>query len=112
MTRVVKDIPTHALKGTILLLPPLGSGFQNYEVSEDGDYDNSFAAYYASRNFDVWGYSQRVQGLAAGSCESGVIDCAVIFLLGHTQGRSPRPMKPKESESYSGFFQRLGLKLL
>lgn len=76
MTRVVKDIPAHALKGAILLLPPLGSGFQNYEVSEDGDYENSFVAYFASRNFDVWGYSQRVQGLAAGSCESGVVNCA------------------------------------
>ena len=28
--RVVKNIPDHAVRGTILLLPPLGSGFQNY----------------------------------------------------------------------------------
>lgn len=76
ISRVVKDIPTHALKGAILLLPPLGSGFQNYEVSASGDYDDSFAAYFASRNFDVWGYSQRVQGIAAGSCESGAVNCA------------------------------------
>jgi pimeloyl-ACP methyl ester carboxylesterase len=76
ISRVVKDIPTHALKGAILLLPPLGSGFQNYEVGENGDYNNSFVAYFASRNFDVWGYSQRVQGIPAGACQSGAIDCS------------------------------------
>jgi pimeloyl-ACP methyl ester carboxylesterase len=76
MTRVVKDLPAQAIKGTILLLPPLGSGFQNYEVGENGAYENSFVAYYAHRNFDVWGYSQRAQGIAAGACESGVLDCA------------------------------------
>lgn len=76
ISRVVKNIPTHALKGTILLLPPLGSGFQNYEVGENGDYENSFVAYFASRNFDVWGYSQRVQGIPAGACESGALDCS------------------------------------
>jgi pimeloyl-ACP methyl ester carboxylesterase len=76
MTRVRKNVPTHALKGTILLLPPLGSGFQNYEVGDGGNYDNSFAGFFAGRNYDVWGYSQRVQGLAAGSCESNAIDCS------------------------------------
>jgi pimeloyl-ACP methyl ester carboxylesterase len=78
MTRVRKNIPNHALKGTILLLPPLGSGFQNYEVGDGGNYDNSFAGFFDQRNYDVWGYSQRVQGLAAGSCESNVIDCSVM----------------------------------
>jgi RNA-directed DNA polymerase len=33
-------------------------------------------------------------------------------LIRHTQRRSQRPMKPPETESYTGFFQRLGLKLL
>ena len=70
MTRVRKDIPDHALKGTVLLLPPLASGFQNYEVGDGGNYDNSFAGFLAQRNYDIWGYSQRTQGLAAGSCES------------------------------------------
>jgi pimeloyl-ACP methyl ester carboxylesterase len=60
----------------ILLLPPLGSGFQNYEVGENGDYNNSFVAFFARRNVAVVGYSQRVQGIAAGSCESGAIDCS------------------------------------
>ena len=78
MTRVVKNIPAQALRGTILLLPPLGSGFQNYETTPDNDYDNSFVGFFANRNFDVWGYSQRTQGIAAGSCESGSIDCSVM----------------------------------
>jgi pimeloyl-ACP methyl ester carboxylesterase len=78
MTRVRKSVPNHALKGTILLLPPLGSGFQNYEVADGGNYDTSFAGFFARRNYDVWGYSQRVQGLTAGSCESNAIDCSVM----------------------------------
>src|ERR1051325_1577711 len=32
-------------KGTLLLLPPLGSGFQNYEVGDGGDYSKSFAGF-------------------------------------------------------------------
>lgn len=76
VTRVVKNVPSGASNGTLLLLPPLGSGFQNYEVGDGGDYHNSFAGFFARRNFDVWGYSQRVQGLSAGSCESGALDCA------------------------------------
>ena len=76
MKKVVKPVSGEALKGAILLLPPLGSGFQNYEASENGDYNNSFAAFFARRNFVVVGYSPRVQDVAAGSCESGAIDCA------------------------------------
>lgn len=78
MTRVRKDVPDQALKGTVLLLPPLASGFQNYEVGDDGDYDRSFAGFLARRDYDIWGYSQRVQGLAAGSCESNAVDCSVM----------------------------------
>jgi len=78
MTRVRKNIPDHALKGTLLLLPPSGSGFQNYEVGDGGNYETSFAGFFARRNFDVWGYSQRVQGIAAGSCESNAIDCSAM----------------------------------
>ena len=78
ITRVRKNISNDDLKKTILLLPPLGSGFQNYEVGDNGDYDNSFAGFFVKRDYDVWGYSQRVQGLTAGSCESGAIDCSVM----------------------------------
>src|SRR5262245_11676858 len=76
MHRVTKNTPESAFRGSILLLPPLGSGFQNYEVSVENDYDNSFAGFFANRGFEVWGYSQRVQGIVAGSCEGGAIDCS------------------------------------
>ena len=77
MTSVKKaDVPNNGLKGVVLLLPPLGSGFQNYEVSDNGDYNNSFVAFFARRNFAVVGYSPRQHSLTAGSCESGAIDCS------------------------------------
>jgi pimeloyl-ACP methyl ester carboxylesterase len=77
MTRVVKK-NEKAKKGTLLLLPPLGSGFQNYEVGDGGDYAKSFAGFFARRGFDVWGLSQRVQGLTSGQCESGAVDCSAM----------------------------------
>lgn len=70
------DVPNNALKGVVFLLPPLGSGFQNYEASDNGDYNNSFAAFFARRNFAIVGYSPRQHSLTAGSCESGMIDCS------------------------------------
>ena len=76
MTEVVKPLPNEAIRGVILLLPPLGGGFQNYETGDNGDYNNSFVGFFARRNFVVVGYSQRVHGLAAGSCENGTIDCS------------------------------------
>jgi pimeloyl-ACP methyl ester carboxylesterase len=78
ITRVRKSAPGQSSKGTLLLLPPLGSGFQNYEVGDGGDYTKSFAGFFARRGFDVWGYSQRVQGLTAGTCESGAADCSAM----------------------------------
>ncbi|HEX6183485.1 MAG TPA: alpha/beta hydrolase [Pyrinomonadaceae bacterium] len=74
----VRKAQGQAHRGTLLLLPPLGSGFQNYEVGDGGDYDKSFAGFFAQRGFDVWGYSQRVQGLTAGQCESGAVDCSAM----------------------------------
>lgn len=76
--RVRKLVPDQASKGTVFLVPPLGSGFQNYEVGENDDYNNSFVAFFARRNFDIWGYYQRVQDLVAGSCESGAVDCSAM----------------------------------
>lgn len=79
MTTVKKSgPPNEALQGVVLLLPPLGSGFENYEAAENNDYNNSFVAFFARRNFAVVGYSPRQQGLTAGSCESGVIDCSAM----------------------------------
>ena len=58
MTEVKKDdVSDNGLKGVILLLPPLGSGFQNYEATETGNYNDSFVAFFARRNFVVVGYS-------------------------------------------------------
>lgn len=85
MTKVVKPTSNQAVRAVLLLLPPLGSGFQNYEVGENGDYNNSFVAYFARRNIVVFGYSQRVQGLVAGSCESGAIDCSPMADWGMQQ---------------------------
>lgn len=70
------DLPDNALQGAIMVLPPLGSGFQNYEVGENGNYNNSFAAFFARRNFLVLGYTPRQWSLTAGNCESGAIDCS------------------------------------
>jgi pimeloyl-ACP methyl ester carboxylesterase len=77
VTRVSKNSQASS-RGALLLLPPLGSGFQNYEIGDGGDYDRSFAGFFARRGFDVWGYSQRVQGLTSGQCESGAIDCSAM----------------------------------
>ena len=77
MTSVKKaELPNHALKGVVLLLPPLGSGFQNFEVGENGDYNNSFVGFFARRNIAVVGFSPRQYSLTAGSCESGAVDCS------------------------------------
>ena len=65
-------------RGILLLLPPLSNPFGFYEVDERGDYRRSFAAYFADRGYEVWGYSPRGTGLAAGSCESGAVDCSVM----------------------------------
>ena len=77
MTSVKKaEVPNNALKGVVLMLPPLGSGFQNYEVGENGDYNNSFAAFFARRNLAIVGFTPRQYSLTAGSCESGAVDCS------------------------------------
>jgi len=77
MTEVRKaGPPAEGLQGVIFLLPPLGSSFQNYEATANGDYNDSFVAFFARRNFVVFGYSPRQEGLTAGSCESGAIDCS------------------------------------
>lgn len=63
-------------RAALVLLPPLGNGFSFFEVDENGVYDRSFAAFFASRGFEVWGYSPRTTGLHAGVCESGAVDCS------------------------------------
>lgn len=65
-----------AVKGALLLLAPLGNGFSFFTTDESGDPLRSFAAYFALRGWEVWGYSPRATGLVAGSCESGAVDCS------------------------------------
>ncbi len=65
-----------AVRGALLLMPPLGNGFSFFLLDESGDPLRSFAAYFALRGWEVWGYSPRGTGLVAGSCESGAVDCS------------------------------------
>jgi pimeloyl-ACP methyl ester carboxylesterase len=78
MYRVRRGGPGHASRGTIFLLPPISNGFENYEVSDTGEYERSFVAYFASRGYDVWGLSQRTALLTVGDCESGAYDCSAM----------------------------------
>jgi pimeloyl-ACP methyl ester carboxylesterase len=71
--------------GVIILAPPLPSGFQLYEASDTGDYSDSFIGFFALLGYEVWGYSQRLQGLPPGSCESGAPECAGIGQWGLEQ---------------------------
>lgn len=79
MTRLVKDVPASQLRGSILFFFPLGTTFAFYEQRDpNGAFGSSIAEYFASRNFDVYGYSPRFEGLPAGTCESGVLDCSIM----------------------------------
>ena len=78
MVRFVKDVPPAQLRGSILLLPPLGPSFSFYEQRENGAPGTSIAEYFAERNFDVYGYALRFDGIPSGTCEAGVLDCSVM----------------------------------
>ena len=79
MTRLVRDVPTGHLRGSILLFFPLGTTFAFYEQRDpNGAIGSSIAEYFALRNFDVYGYSPRFEGLPAGTCEAGLFDCTVM----------------------------------
>ena len=79
MIRVARDIPASQLNGTIVFLPPLGTTFSFYEQRDpNGAFGSSIAEYFAQRNFDVYGYSPRYEGIPAGTCEAGVLDCSIL----------------------------------
>src|SRR5215216_1854046 len=79
MVRVARDVPVSELQGSILLLPPLGPPFSFYEQRDpNGAPGSSIAEYLALRGFDVYGYSPRFEGIPAGSCEAGVLDCSAM----------------------------------
>src|SRR5262245_55339567 len=62
-------------RGTLLLLPSNGNSFREYLFHEDGDVTRSFAAFFARLGYDVWGYSPRTTGIAAGACAT-TLDCS------------------------------------
>jgi len=79
MVRILKNGPAQALRGSILLLPPLGPPFSFYEQRDPNNAPGtSIAEYFALRNFDVYGYSPRFEGIPAGTCEAGVVDCSIM----------------------------------
>ena len=79
MVRVAKDVPASQLRGAILLLPPLGPTFTFYEQRDpENARGTSIAEYFALRGFDVYGYSPRFEGIPAGTCEAGVLDCSIM----------------------------------
>lgn len=65
-------------RGTLLLLPSLGNSFRMYLFHESGDVTRSFAATFARLGYDVWGYSPRTSGIAAGACGS-TLDCSEVL---------------------------------
>jgi pimeloyl-ACP methyl ester carboxylesterase len=109
ITRVEKPKPNSTLAGVIVMLPPLGSGFQNYEASADGDYNNSFAGYLARRNYALVGYSRREDGLPAGACESGVLDCGPMADWGlQTMVDDIAFIRQHVTQEYPGFIPKIG----
>lgn len=79
MIRIARSVPADRLRGTIVFLPPLGLTFSFYEQRDpNGAFGSSIAEYFALRNFDVYGYSPRFEGIPAGTCEAGVLDCSIM----------------------------------
>ncbi|HVR96875.1 MAG TPA: hypothetical protein VMW27_09690 [Thermoanaerobaculia bacterium] len=67
--------PAAHTRGVLLLMPGGGSNFALYTADEEGQLLQSFAGFFATRGFDVWGYSPRTRGLAPGAC-SATVDCS------------------------------------
>jgi pimeloyl-ACP methyl ester carboxylesterase len=78
IVRIVKDRPAAPRRGSILLLPPLGPGFTFYEQRDHDAPGTSIAEFFAERHFDVYGYALRFEGIPAGTCEAGVLDCSIM----------------------------------
>lgn len=63
----------------LLLLPPLGVNSGFYEQADPhGGLGSSYAGFFALRGYDVWQYVTRMEGIPAGSCEAGVVDCSAM----------------------------------
>ncbi len=71
---IKRDAPPAEHSEAVILLPPLGNNFGMYEISDTGDYKDTFAGFLAHRHIDVWGYSPRATGLPPNVCET--TDCS------------------------------------
>src|SRR5688500_11301619 len=61
MTRLVTDVPASQLRGSIFFFLPLGTTFSFSEQRDpNGAFGSSIAEFFALRNFDVYGYSPRL----------------------------------------------------
>ncbi len=79
MVRVVRDGSADHSRGAIFFLPPLGLTFSFYEQRDpNGAPGSSIAEYFAQRGFDVFGVSPRFEGIPAGTCEAGALDCSIM----------------------------------
>lgn len=80
ITRLRKaHLPDHQLRGAMLFLPSLGTNFSLYEQPDPNRGPGSAPAiFFARRNYDVYGYSPRFEGIPAGACEAGAVDCSAM----------------------------------
>jgi len=82
MHRLVRTNTGAVHKGTIILLPGLVSNFSEYMLDANNDPMQSFAAYLALANYDVYGYSPRTSNVPENGCSSGSFDCSVMATWG------------------------------
>jgi pimeloyl-ACP methyl ester carboxylesterase len=76
MTKVVNSAPGSHHLGALLLLPTISTSFYGfYETSDSGP---SLAEFFASRGYDVYGYSPRLQGIPSDFCAANALDCSVM----------------------------------
>ncbi len=79
MVRLARASASAPSPGSILFLPPLGTTFSFYEQRDpDNAPGSSIAEFFAQRGFDVYGYSPRFEGIPAGTCEAGALDCSIM----------------------------------
>ena len=57
----------------------MGTSFTLYEQRDTIPFfGSSIAEFFAVRGYDVYGYSPRFEGIPAGACEAGIVDCSVM----------------------------------
>ncbi len=79
MVRVAASDPHANFVGSLLLVPPLGTTFNFYEQRDQfNTFGSAMTEFFALRGFDVYGYSPRYEGIPAGTCEAGAIDCSAM----------------------------------